>query len=773
MEIPDRTEAPRGSPVDPAELYRVLQASEEKFSRAFHASPDSVNINRLADGVYLDVNEGFTRMTGYTAEEVLGRSSLPGDLAIWVDGADRGRLREALEREGRVQDLEARFRRKDGTLLTGLMSASLIQVQGEPCVLTITRDITERIRLEEERREAYQLSAQIIRSAREGVILYGTDLRYQIWNPFMEQLTGLPAEAVLGRHPRDLFPFLEEGDLLERLEETLTGQGTTTLDFPYWIPATGRSGWASHTNAPLFNTRGEIIGVIGMVRDITERQRIEEATRETARRLELATTSGNLGVWELDLADGTQVWNERMFELYGLEPRATHPDHAYWCAHIVHPDDLQAANAAIQEALAGLRPYDLEFRVVLPDGTVRHIKSNGHVQRDAAGKAVRVIGMNRDRTAEVLAEAERRRLLMDLQHADKMESLGRLAGGVAHDINNVLAAIMGMASVLRETSPDEETRAGALDTITLACVRGRDVVRSLLHFSRKDLDSVAQVDLNVIAKEMVQLLAHSTLNRVQLTTDFQEPLALILGDGGALSHALINLCVNAVDAMPGGGSLVLRTRNLDPAWVQIEVEDAGAGMTPEVREQALNPFFTTKPQGKGTGLGLSMVYSTVKAHRGHLEIQSEPGRGTRITLKFPVSEARGPAPAPAPVTAAAAPRALTVLLVDDDELIRSSTRALLDALGCATVAVSSGEAALEWLQSGAIPDVVVLDLNMPGLGGAGTLARLRAEHPALPVLIATGRTDQAAMDLVERYPGVSMLAKPFSLGELKRGLRGI
>jgi PAS domain S-box-containing protein len=528
---------------------------------------------------------------------------------------------------------------------------------------------------------------------------------------------------------------------------------------------------------------GVTVGISVFGKDITASIRAAEALRDSARRLELATSSGRLGVWELNLADGTQIWNDRMYEIYGLAPQASHPDHAYWCRHIVHPDDLQATDAVIQEALAGARPYDIQFRVVRPDRKIRYVKSNAILVRDAQGRPVRVIGMNRDQTREVEAETERRRLLMDLQHADKMESLGSLAGGVAHDINNVLAAIMGMASVLRETTPDEAFRATALDTITLACTRGRDVVRSLLHFSRRNLESVAPVDLNILAKEMVQLLARSTLDRVQLTTDFQEPLGLLLGDAGALSHALINLCANAVDAMGGGGGgrMLVRTRNLDGGRVQIEVEDTGSGMTPEVFEKAIHPFFTTKEPGKGTGLGLSMVYSTVKAHRGEMVIQSQPGQGTCVRLSFPVAAAEAwagggpghPGGLGDPQGALGDLGGLRVLLADPDELIRCSTLALLDALGCASTAASSGAEGLAFLAAGARPQVIILDLNPWGQGGAETLAGLRALRPEVPILLATGRVDPELQALVQPFPRVLLLAKPFSLRELRQALHQV
>jgi len=608
----------------------ALRASEEKFSKAFHASPDSVNINRLADGLYLAVNEGFTRITGYRPEEVLGRSSLPGDLGIWVHGEDRDRLLEGLRRDGLVQGLEAQFRRRDGSCLTGLMSASLIEVEGQACVLTITREITERKRIETELLQSRASLSALIESTSDLVWSVDRNHRLLAFNATLAAhlRAGYGTEAALGTDLGALLPPARAVTWAALYEQCLA-DGPFTLEFPL------DDGRILAVALNQITQGGAVMGVSVFGKDITEARKAEAAVRESAQRLELATSSASLGVWELNLADGTQIWNDRMYEIYGLEPQSSHPDHAYWCARIVHPDDLQATDAAIQEALAGNRPYDVEFRVVRPDGSVRHVKSDALLIRDLLGRPARVIGINRDRTREVEAEAERRRLLLELQHAEKMESLGSLAGGVAHDINNVLAAIMGMASVLRESSPGEETRAKALDTITLACIRGRDVVKSLRYFSRRDLEAVAQVDLNILVKEMIQLLAPATLDRIRLSTDFQEPLGQIQGDGGALSHALVNLCVNAVDAMPEGGRLTLRTRNLAGGWIQLEVEDTGVGMSLEVNQKALDPFFTTKPQGKGTGLGLSMVYSTVKAHRGQMEIRSAPGQGTCVTLRFP------------------------------------------------------------------------------------------------------------------------------------------
>jgi PAS domain S-box-containing protein len=584
-----------------------------------------------------------------------------------------------------------------------------------------------------------------------------------------EILYGYSRKELLGRStlPGDTGIWVNREDR-ERFVEELREHG---ISLGFEAPQRRRDGtrFIALISSAIMEIKGEICN-LALTRDITESKRVEATLRESNQRLELAITSGSLGIWDRHLVDGTETWNDRMYHLYGLEPQTSHPDYAYWLDNIVHPEDRQATDAAVQAALAGERAYDLAFRVVRPDREIRHIKSNAQVLRDAGGRAVRIIGINRDRTQEVEAEAERRRLLLELQHAEKMESIGSLAGGVAHDMNNVLAAIMGMASILELGAQDQETTARALDTISRACTRGRDVVKSLLHFARKNLETLGPVNLNAIAREMVNLLSYTTLKRLQIITDFQEPLGLIEGDGGALSHALINLCVNAVDAMPEGGTLEIRTRQKAGWGIEISIRDTGTGMSPEVVKKAVEPFFTTKPVGKGTGLGLAMVYGTVQAHKGTFEIHSEMGKGTEVILGFPQlaaaaepgALAEGSAGRPGPSRGT-----LRILLVDDDELIRLSVVPMLTALGHEVETAEGGEEALARLQAGLEADLVILDMNMPGLNGAQTLAQLLAIRPGQMVLMATGYSDDAIAPLLKDCPNVRGLRKPFSLGELR------
>jgi PAS domain S-box-containing protein len=365
---------------------------------------------------------------------------------------------------------------------------------------------------------------------------------------------------------------------------------------------------------------------------------------------------------------------------------------------------------------------------------------------------------------------EHRQLEQQVARTQKMESLGSLAGGVAHDMNNVLGAIMGLASVHQEQSPVDSRLHKSMATILKACTRGRTLVKGLLGFARQGLEEIRVLDLNEVIREEVALLERTIPATVRVEADLHRGLRLIHGDPAALSHVLMNLCLNAVDAMPQGGTLTLRTANEGSGLVTLEVADTGCGMTPDVLEKAMDPFFTTKSQGKGTGLGLAIVYGAVKAHHAQLKITSEPGTGTRITMHFPATTEM-PASGLGSVHRVPVGHALSILVVDDDELIQDSLGELLRGMGHQPTMARSGEEALRLLDEGGAVDLVLLDLNMPGLGGAGTLPQLRAAHPDLPVLLSTGRADQLAMDLVARTAKTLLLPKPFSAEEIAAHIR--
>lgn len=424
------------------------------------------------------------------------------------------------------------------------------------------------------------------------------------------------------------------------------------------------------------------------------------------------------------------------------------------------PVDRQSAVARLSRG-EEVHGFEVVFR--RKDGSTLFVAYSGRLV-DLHGQTY-LLSAAMDVTARRQAEEDRRRLADQVAQAQKLDSLGSLAGGVAHDMNNVLAAILTIADFHEASAPEGSRLQKNMGTIAKACQRGGTLVKGLLGFARTALTDKRRVDLNAVVAEGLALLERTTLQKVRIHTEFAKDLHAVKGDPAALGHAFMNLCVNAVDAMPEGGLLAVKTWNEATGCVHLEVADTGCGMPPEVLGKALDPFFTTKPQGQGTGLGLSIVYRTVKAHGGDLQIHSQPDQGTQVAIRLPAVPASAEDPSPERPRFRRG-RALRILVVDDDELIQQSLGPMLEAIGHRPRIVGMGEEALGLLEQGLEVDGVILDLNMPGLGGAATLVRLRALLPELPVLLATGRADQEALDLVSRVPKVSLMAKPFTLQSL-------
>ena len=629
----------------------------------------------------------------------------------------------------------------------------------------VFEDITELKRAEEELREANQFKGQIIRCVRQGVVVHGPDLRYQVWNPYMEELSGLSEREVLGRHPLELFPFFKGAGVIERLERALAGESVDSLDFPYHLLKTGRSGWANDSASPMYDAKGQITGVIVVVREITERKLAEAALRESEERYRTQFELSTEGILALSTSGEILQVNEAFARMHGytreeiLKMKLEDLDTAESYAH---------AEERMRSILAGAEPtFEVEHRH--KDGHAFPLEVSAGII-SAGGRAI-ILNYHRDITERKSAEREKEELQARLLQAQKMESLGVLAGGVAHDMNNVLGAILGIASASLETLPAGSPARQAFGTVANAAERGGKMVKSLLNFARRSPAEEREIDLNDLLREEVGLLERTTLSRIRLELDLAAGLRPIRGDASALANAFMNVFVNAMDAMEGGGTLTIRTRNLDGGRIEAQVEDTGTGMPREVLEKALDPFFTTKEIGKGTGLGLSMVYGAVKAHQGRLEIRSQPGQGTCVAMVFPACPERRADGVAEPAPAAVAAGGLKVLLVDDDELIQEAMQAMLEVLGHRVASARSGEEAMDMLDFD--PDVMILDMNMPGLGGAGTLARFRALRPRVPVILATGRADQATLDLVEAHPRVTLLSKPFTMRELEQRLQRV
>ncbi len=629
----------------------------------------------------------------------------------------------------------------------------------------IITDITERKQAEEVLRRSEEKFAQIFNASPDAIAISRLgDGTYLMVNEGFSRLMEIPVSEAVGRTSLELGVWADPEDR-ERWVAALRPEGRVdNLEIVFRKPHGGEIITLVSTRTMTLD--GDL-ALLSIIRDITERRQLERALQEAAEDYRLIFNRSLDGILFTAPGEGGRILdaNPAACQMLG---RTVDEIRALGRSGILDTSDPRLAVALEAREKSGRWAGELTF--LRSDGTRFPCEISSVVYLDRRGDLKTVIIL-RDISSRREAEENQRKLQAQLQHAQKMESLGSLAGGVAHDMNNVLGAILGVASANLYGQPADSAARRAFETISQAATRGGKMVQSLLGFARQSPAEERQLDLNAVLREEMELLRHTTPAKVRLRADLAEDLPPIRGDASALTHAFMNLCVNAVDAMPDGGTLTLRTRNADDGWIEVEVEDTGSGMAQEVLEKAMDPFFTTKEVGKGTGLGLSMVYSAVSAHQGQLEIQSQVGRGTRIKLRFPVLGRPAPVPAateephpdPSPV-------ALKVLLVDDDELIRTSVQMLLEVLGHQVVAAASGEEALAMLAAGHAPDVVILDMNMPGLGGSGTLPRLRALDPAVPVLLATGRADQAALDLVANHPSVTLLPKPFSAAELQAAI---
>jgi PAS domain S-box-containing protein len=745
---------------------RGLSEQEELFRSAMtHAATGMVLLT--FEGRYLKANPAFCAMVGYTESELLSQTlqsiTHPDDRAT-----DAENIRRMLSRETVVGYVEKRYVRKDGSIVYASVAPAIVwDSERRPrFMVSHIQDITDRILTNQNRWESERRLLALLEGVDQIAVMLDLEGQVTFCNDFLLQLTGWRREEVMGR---DWFLCFVADDWDEMRQFFLDSIRRGQIDLHFENPICTRTGerrLVQWTNTLLYTADGSVGGTASLGRDITELRRSEEALRASEEKFSKIFQSSPDAIIITDHDTG-RVFdiNPGFTRLLGYQREEVVDRHT-------SPEELALwVEPAAREQLRHLvvehgEAFNFPARLRRKDGLVAQVLISSTLLA-MAGKPC-TLSVVRDITEHLRAEEERRLLEIQVQKTQKLESLGSLAGGMAHDMNNVLGAILGIASIHQESAPLDSPLQRAMDIIIKACVRGRTLVQGLLGFARQGLAEEQVIDLNSLVKEEVALLERTTFQKILLEIDLAADLRPILGDASALTHVLMNLCVNAVDAMESGGTLRLATRNESPDFVLLEVADSGCGMSKEVLDRALDPFFTTKAQGKGTGLGLPIVYATIKAHGGTLDLESTPGVGTTIRIHLPACEA-GPDEAattvpPVPVVL----RPLQVLIVDDDELLRASLELMVGAIHHHPVAVGSGEEALQKLEAGLPVDLVILDMNMPGLGGAATLPLLRRLRPTVPVLLATGRVDQRALDLTEHHEGVHLLSKPFSLEEVRQ-----
>jgi len=563
-----------------------------------------------------------------------------------------------------------------------------------------------------------------------------------------------------GRMMEEVIPPAILGPLVAAMADVRDAGGLGAFDFV--LDADGPD--PRSFEARLVAVDGERAMVIA--RDITERKKAAETLRERERSLLEAQEAGNVGTYIWDLGRDAWKGSSVLDQIFGIG--TDYPKNLAGWVGLASPEFQDKLHAYLLHTLAGSSPFDLEYPILRASGRQpRWVHCKGLVERDPTGNPTRMIGTVLDVTVRREAELHRRKLENEIQHALRVESIGFLAGGVAHDMNNVLGAIQAMVEVLKNQRPEDGDLKASLAVIEKASLRGRDLVRGLTDFARKDLRDPAILDLNTLVQEEADLLTRTSRQKLKVVLDLEADLPLVMGDKGALGSALMNFCVNAMDAMGEGGTLTLRTRRHADTQVVLEVQDTGRGMSRETLAHAMDPFFTTKGIGKGTGLGLPVALATARAHNGDLLIQSEEGKGTMVQLRLPVLP-EGEVAMDGQDETSDKGQLVRILLVDDDELILASVPPMLRGFGHHVATAGGGREALDRLAAGEECDLVILDLNMPEMNGAETLQHLREIRPTLPVILATGFLDRQTEISMGKDPRVQTICKPFTMHALNR-----
>jgi two-component system cell cycle sensor histidine kinase/response regulator CckA len=523
----------------------------------------------------------------------------------------------------------------------------------------------------------------------------------------------------------------------------------------------------------------EIVGVVASFRDVSQAVRTEEALAQYRAFLEKAQEVAHIGSWVAELGGPDRIgWSNETYRIFGV-PIGSFDGTAATFLNLVHPDDRAAVKAAIDQDASNTNAFEIEYRIVR-DGAIRWLHARADIVHDAVGRPVRMIGTVQDST-------DRRQLEEQLRQSQKLEAIGRLAGGVAHDLNNALTAIGGYAELaLGELTADQSARLD-VEEIRRAAERAASVTRQLLAFSRKQLLEPRVFDVNETITSLGRMLERLIGGDVELHTNVGADVPPIVADPGQFAQAIVNLAVNARDAMPSGGRLTIDTtvEELDEVfarahppmppgrYVIVSVADNGQGMSGDTQARIFEPFFTTKEVGKGTGLGLSMVYGTVKQSGGFIFVDSEVGRGTTFRLFFPPAPPGRAEPAAPSTSAKTAPTTATVLIVEDEPAVRNLVASTLKAEPYQLLLAQSAEEALEIAAGhGGQIDLLLTDAIMPGKSGIELANALVRSRPGLPVIIMSGYTDET-LNVTGLEHEVVLLHKPFTPRELRQRIRDV
>jgi two-component system, cell cycle sensor histidine kinase and response regulator CckA len=624
--------------------------------------------------------------------------------------------------------------------------------------------------------ETIALLEETLEATHDGLLVLDLDRRILRYNRQFIRMFGLTAEEIDRNGMQAVAAALstqveDAGRLLVNLADPWIDPSVEVLDTLRF-----KDGRVFERFIAPYRHADRVIGRVASYRDVTETVGVKQALEQQRAFLEEAQRVAHIGSWVADLETHRLDWSVETCRIFGVDHEKFSGNREEFIS-FVHPDDREMVISASRRAIRDGTPVDIEHRAIRPDGTVRWVHHRGDITRDANGKSIRMVGTAQDVT-------ERRTLEEQLRQSQKLEAIGQLAGGIAHDLNNSLTAIMGFTELaLGVLSSADPARPDVLE-IRHAASRAASVTRQLLAFSRKQMLEPCVFSLSESVASLGRMIGRILGPSIELTTTAPEGVPSIYGDPGQIEQAILNIAVNARDAMESGGSLslVVSEASVDDAfaqsnqpmppgsYVEVRVTDTGHGMDEATKARIFEPFFTTKEVGKGTGLGLSMVYGTVRQTGGYIFVDSEPGKGATFRMYFP--PARGDHAIPTP-TSAAHPGTATILVVEDEPAVRTIVMTALRRKGHRVIGAASAEEALAAVETESGPiDLLLTDVSMPGMNGIALAQELAPKRPDMIIVVMSGFTED---NLKLRDAGIPaiLLPKPFTPTVLQRTIAGL
>ena len=787
----------------------ILAVQRAFLENLVECAPEAASL--LEHTEILHINAEFTRLFGFRQEEAVGRRV--DALIVPPDrGSETRWIGENLAAGKRIT-LESKRQRKDGTLVDVSISAAPVNVGGKRVAnYVLYRDITEQKRVEALSSALYRIAektssaedlqhfywsihnivAELMYARNFYIALYDAATQTLSFPYFVDEEDSTPAPKKLGKglteyvlrtgEPLLCTPEVFD-DLVARGEVELIGAPSVDwLGVPLKVSGNtfGVLVLQSYTDNVRFREKelGILTFVSHQVASAIEHKRNEEALRRSEARYRSLVQSAVYGIYRSSLDGKFLDGNPALVSMLGYtsteELLALDPKQDVF----VEADEHTRLMQEFQRS-AELDHFEVRWKR----------KEGGNITVRLSGRVVNT-AEEPDQVVELIAEdiTERRVLEDQFRQSQKMEAVGRLAGGVAHDFNNLLMVISGYTEVLLEQIERRHGLYPKIQAIQQAADRATTLTRQLLAFSRKQLLELKVVDVNAIVADMERLLTPLIGENIELTTRLAPNLGRTRADAGQIEQVIMNLVVNAKDAMPSGGKITIQTGNvsLDDDWrreysyiqpgpyVMLSVSDNGQGMDKETQSRIFEPFFTTKEKSKGTGLGLSTVYGIIKQSGGYIFVQSEPSRGTTFRIYLPQVEDQAVPVGHATSSPRAAGGSETVLLVEDEESVRQLVRETLEAKGYKVLEADQGEAALQAAQAHSGPiHLLVTDVVMPGMSGRDLALKLSESHPQTKVLYLSGYTEDAIVHQGVLDSDTAFLQKPFTLQMLSRKVREV